>query len=152
MLRSRYNFVLLTIVLINLNISSCSTAIQSSPDQASTLKASNQHLERHPDVPELPFPDNPDPNNCGIPTAWGTDEPAWVSGYFLGNLIQPSVYLYDSHLRLSIAGIIPTGGEVKIILYQQNPTLDYYLVKSVDLDQPQEGWIPSPFLSFEPIN
>lgn len=106
-------------------------------------------LERDPDIPELPFADNPDPNQCGIPSPWGTEEPAWASGYYQGELVQPTVYLYDSHLRLSIAGEVPSGTEVRIILYQQNPALDYYLVRSVNLDTPQEGWIPAPFLSFE---
>jgi hypothetical protein len=103
-------------------------------------------------VPDLPFPDNPDPSQCGIPTTWGTDESAWVSGYYQGELVQPTVFLYDSHLRLSIAGAIPSGTEVTIILYQQNPSLDYYMVKTVDSDPPQEGWIPAPLLSFEPTN
>ena len=101
-------------------------------------------------MPDLPFPDNPDPNQCGIPTSWGTDEFAWVSGYYRGELVQPIVFLYDSHLRLSIVGTIPIGTKVKIVLYQQNSTLDFYLVKTIDFDPPQEGWIPAPFLSFEP--
>jgi hypothetical protein len=123
-----------------------------SQDQALTPNTITEQLERDPDVPELPFPDNPDPNECGIPISWGIDEPAWVSGYYQEELIQPLVYLYDSHLRLSIAGIVPGGTKVKIILYQQNPTLDYYLVKTIDMDPPQEGWIPAPFLSFVPTN
>jgi hypothetical protein len=109
-------------------------------------------LERDADVPELPFPDNPDPSQCGIPSQWGLEDPAWVSGYYLGKLVQPTVYLYDSHLRLSIAGAIPSGTKVVVVLYQQNPSLDYYLVKTVDYDPPQEGWIPAPFLSFEKTN
>ena len=28
-------------------------------------------LVRAADVPALPFADNPDPTQCGIPTAWG---------------------------------------------------------------------------------
>jgi hypothetical protein len=106
-------------------------------------------LERDADVPELPFPDNPDPNQCGIPTQWGLEDPAWVSGYYQGELVQPIIYLYDSHLRISIAGAVPSGTKVVVILYQQNPSLDYYLVKTVDYNPPQEGWIPAPFLSFD---
>lgn len=56
-------------------------------------------LVRDADVPELPFPDNPDPNQCGIPTQWGLDTSAWVSGYYQGELVQPTVYLHRSHLR-----------------------------------------------------
>lgn len=107
-------------------------------------------LERGQDVPELPFPDNLDPTQCGILVSWGTDEAAWASGYYRDKLVvQPTVYLYNSHLRLSIAGSVLAGTEVRILLYQQNPTLDYYLVQTIDFDPPQEGWISAPFLSFE---
>ena len=106
-------------------------------------------FERDPDVPALPFPDNLDPSQCGIPVSWGTDEPAWVTGYYQGELVQSDVFLYDSHLRLSISGVFPSGAEVRIVLYQKNPTLDYYFVQTVDLYPPQEGWVPAPFLSFD---
>lgn len=64
---------------------------------------------RDPDVPSLPFPDNPDPNQCGIPTAWGSDGTAWLTGLYEGELVQPTVLLYDSHSRLSIAAKAPHG-------------------------------------------
>jgi hypothetical protein len=108
-------------------------------------------IERDPDVPELPFVDNPDPSLCGIPTPWGTDEPAWLTGYYQGELIQSDVLLYDSHLRRSIQGSAPHSTEVRILLYQSNPELDYYLVRTEGYEPPQEGWIPAPFLSFEPV-
>lgn len=105
---------------------------------------------RDENVPDLPFEDNPDPAACGIPVNWGQDAPAWLTGYYEEELIQPTVYLYDSHLRLSIKGEAPSGSEVRIILYQQNPTLDYYLVETIGIEPKQEGWVPAPFLSFEP--
>jgi hypothetical protein len=98
-------------------------------------------------VPALPFADNPDPEACGIPRVWGRDDPGRVTGVYAGDLIQPIVYLYDSHLRREVVGQIPDGGRVQILLSQSNPVLDYYLVRSLDLDQPQEGWIPAPFLA-----
>ncbi len=104
---------------------------------------------RDPDVPNLPFDDNPDPNQCGIPVRWGVDDPAWVTGMWEGELIQPEVLLYDSHSRLSISGRLEHGSEVVIVLFQENPVLDYYLVRSTRGDV--EGWIPSPFLAFEPV-
>jgi hypothetical protein len=100
------------------------------------------------EVPELPFSDNPDPTLCGIPTPWGSDEPAWLTGYYEGQLIQPTVYLYDSHLRNEVTGAASDGAEVRILLYQSNPELDYYLVETVD-GYGQQGWVPAPFLSFE---
>jgi len=103
-------------------------------------------------VPALPFPDNPDPTQCGIPTVWGLDDPAWISGYYQGELVPPMVYLYDSHLRTKVVGQIPHGGCVRIKLSQANPTLHYYLVRSLDLEPIQEGWIPAPFVSFEPVS
>lgn len=101
------------------------------------------------EVPPLPFPDNPDPNECGIPTLWGKDDPSWVTGYYQGQLVQPVVSLYDSHARREVAGQIPHGSRVRIKLTQANPALNYFLVRSLDLDPPQEGWVPVPFVSLD---
>ncbi|MEM7346757.1 MAG: hypothetical protein AAF485_21145 [Chloroflexota bacterium] len=107
-------------------------------------------IERDPDVPPLPFADNPDPALCGIPQPWNSDAPAYLSGIYESKLIQPIVFLYDSHLRRKVVAEAPHGAEIKIILSQSNPELNYYLVKIVGADQPNEGWIPAPFVSFEP--
>lgn len=110
---------------------------------------------RSPNVPDLPFPDNPDPSLCGIPTQWGSDGTAWLKGTYQGELIQSEVLLYDSHLRLNITAQAPHGSEVEVLLFQQNPVTDYYFVKIKDAEPPNEGWIPEHFLSFEliePIN
>jgi hypothetical protein len=106
---------------------------------------------RDPDVPELPFPDNPDPSQCGIPSQWSGDARAWLNGYYQGNLVEPIVFLYDSHSRLHIVAQAPHGTEVKVILYQNNPVVNYYMVKVVGSEGTGEGWIPAPFLSFEPV-
>jgi hypothetical protein len=59
-------------------------------------------VERDPDVPSLPFPDNPDPTQCGTPMQWGLD-PASVSAHYEGELIQPSGQLQGmSRLRASL--------------------------------------------------
>jgi hypothetical protein len=49
--------------------------------------------ERNSDVPHLPFADNPDPTQCGIPVQWGVDDPAILSGYYEGELIRSEVLL-----------------------------------------------------------
>jgi len=105
---------------------------------------------RDPHVPDLPFDDNPDPNRCGIPVQWGEDDRAWLNGEFEGELIQPTVLLYDSHLRQSVVASAPHGAEVQVVLFQENPVLDYYFVK-IPGWQPQEGWVPAPLLSFKPV-
>lgn len=107
-------------------------------------------IERDPDVPALPFDDNPDPAQCGIPVQWGENGQAWLTGVWEDVLIQPEVLVYESHLRVSITGGAPHGTEVQIILFQENPVLDYYFVK-IPGDVPQEGWVPEPFLSFDPV-
>jgi hypothetical protein len=107
---------------------------------------------RSPEVPDLPFADNPDPAQCGIPVNWGSEEPAYLTGMYDGDLVQPTVLLYDSHLRFNIEASAPHGSEVQILLYQQNPVIDYYLVKVVGAPLPNEGWVPAPFLSFEPVS
>lgn len=125
-----------------------------STEQTSAEETAVAWIEAHrdPDVPSLPFPDNPDPDQCGIPTAWGNNGTAWLTGIYEGELVQPVVLLYDSHSRLSITTEAPHGAQVQIILYQQNPVLDYYLVKIEGAPKPNEGWVPGPFLSFDPIN
>lgn len=96
-------------------------------------------------VPELPFPDNPDPSLCGIPTPWNRSDPAWLDGHYRGKLVQPVVLLYDSHARNRVVGKAKTGTPVKVLLFQANPKLNYYLVRT--LTKPlQEGWVPEPFL------
>ncbi len=109
-------------------------------------------LIRAADVPALPFPDNPDPTQCGIPAVWGSsNNQAWLNGIYQGEMVQPIVYLYDSHLRYNIVAQAPHGTEVQIILFQANPVLDYYFVKILNGPVGQnEGWVPAPFLSFEP--
>jgi hypothetical protein len=108
--------------------------------------ALGQSLQRDADVPELPFPDNLDASQCGIPEVWQEDEAAWLTGYYNGELVQPEVYLYNSHSRLHVTGKAESGTQVEIVLRQINPVLNYYLVKTPD---GQEGWIPEPFLTFE---
>ncbi|MCB0155901.1 MAG: hypothetical protein KDF65_13970, partial [Anaerolineae bacterium] len=85
----------------------------------------------------------------GIPTIWNSDAPAYLNGIYEGELIQPLVFLYDSHLRREITAQAPHGSEIKILLSQSNPQLDYYFVKIIGADQPNEGWVPAPFVSFE---
>ena len=115
---------------------------------ASSVKGSG--VERSPDVPELPFDDNPDPTQCGIPVQWGANGQAWLTGIWEGDMIQPEVYLYDSHLRIDVTGKAPHGTEVQILLFQENPALDYYFVK-VSGDLNLEGWVPAEFISFEAL-
>ncbi len=125
------------------------------PTQAATAThALTLNIERDPDVPELPFPDNPDPTQCGIPTQWGgSNNRAWLSGVYQGELVEPTVHLYDSHLRRQVVARAPHGAEVRVVLYQSNPVLDFYMVRLVgeDGESAGEGWVPGPFLSFEPV-
>ncbi len=101
-------------------------------------------------VPELPFPNNPDPDACGIPQAWGPNDAAWLDGRYEGELVEPVVHLYDSHLRSSVVGALPTEAPVRVILYQNNPVLDFYLVRGEDAEGAvHEGWVPAPFLVFD---
>ncbi len=109
---------------------------------------------RDPDVPDLPFNDNPDPAQCGIPSNWSGDAAAWLNGYYEGKLVQAEVLLYDSHSRLSIKASAPHGTQVAIVLFQNNPVTNYYMVNVFDDSGEKigEGWIPEPFLSFEPVD
>jgi hypothetical protein len=109
--------------------------------------------QRDPDVPDLPFDDNPDPTQCGIPELWGgSNNIAHLSGVYDGRLYQEEVLLYDSHSRLSIEARAPHGTQVEIIMIQRNPVLDYYKVRiPAAPEDSDEGWIPAPFLSRDPV-
>ncbi|NDJ85903.1 MAG: hypothetical protein GYB66_08460 [Chloroflexi bacterium] len=103
-------------------------------------------------IPDLPFPTNPDPDECGIPQPWGSDSKAWLNGYYKGELIQPVVYLYDGHGRNEIVAQAIHGTEVEILMFQANPVLDYYLVEvTTQEDGQNQGWVPAPFLSRDPF-
>ena len=57
-------------------------------DHAPSTSPTVFDIERDPDVPPLPFDDNPDPSQCGIPVRWGDeDNLAWLSGFWRGELI-----------------------------------------------------------------
>ena len=106
----------------------------------------------HIDIPVLPFDDNPDPEQCGIPQLWQSNSVAYLNGRYMGDLIQPIVYLYDSHGRNTIVAAAKHGTEVEIVMYQANPVLNYYFVKIPDGPAgAREGWVPAPFLSFDPV-
>lgn len=83
-------------------------------------------------VPSLPFPDQQDPSVCGIPTVWGSNQPGWLDGHYRGTLWQPRVFLYEGHARQKVVGSAPTGSRVKILLYQANPVLSFYLVRTLN--------------------
>jgi hypothetical protein len=121
----------------------CSSALEQPPTPPTQPAPAGP--QRDADVPELPFPDNPDPNACGIPTQWNGED-AQIEGTFRGQLVEPTVYLYDSHERLHITGAVPSGTTVQVQLYQSNPVLDFFYVRADTPAGPQKGWVPAPFL------
>jgi hypothetical protein len=115
---------------------------------AASIPAATGAPQRDAAVPELPFPDNPDPNQCGIPTFFGGGA-GWVNGVYDGRLLEQTVLLYDSHERLRVTGAVPSGTQVQVELYQANPVLDFYYVRVDGPDGLQQGWVPAPFLRLD---
>ncbi|MDZ7706887.1 MAG: hypothetical protein U5J97_03130 [Trueperaceae bacterium] len=105
--------------------------------------------ETRVEVPELPFDDNPDPDQCGIPQPLGDDVRGTVDGRWEGETLFPDVHLYDSHLRSRVTGTIPTGTRVTVEMFQNNPVLNYWYVRWNGPGGTVEGWIPGPFLTVE---
>ncbi len=103
-------------------------------------------------IPTLPFPDNPDPSLCGIPTVWGKPDPAWLDGHYRGKLYEPEVFLYESHYRQRILGKAKSGTQVQIKLFQANPKLNYYFVRTLGLKKNLEGWVPAPFVRLDRVS
>lgn len=98
-------------------------------------------------VPQLPFASHNDPSLCGIPQPMGKGVTGILDGHYQGKLIEATVYLYDSHLRNAVTGEAPTGTRVRVLYYQSNPVLDYYMVRVPTPDGSSfEGWVPAPFL------
>jgi hypothetical protein len=98
------------------------------------------------DVPELPFDDNPDPDQCGIPQPLGDGVTGVVTGRYDGRLWFENVHLYDSHLRSAVTGTVPDGTTVELVMFQNNPVLNYWLVRWEGPDGTVEGWAPDPFV------
>ncbi len=136
-------------MLLVLGTACAGSATTPVPVETSVSQAPTTSVERDPDVPALPFPDNPDPNACGIPTPYGGSI-AWVNGVYQGQIVEPTVSLYDSHERMHITGAVPSGTEVQVELYQANPVLDFYFIRAETPAGPQKGWVPAPFLQFNP--
>jgi hypothetical protein len=67
------------------------------------------------------------------------------------NSLLREISAYDSHLRKSVTGSAPHGTPVDIVLFQENPVLDYYFVRFEAGGQLQEGWVPEHFIVFEPV-
>ena len=97
-------------------------------------------------VPPLPFPGNADPGQCGIPQALGDHVTGVLDGHYQGVLVEPTVYLYDSHARTAVTGEAPSGTRVQLLYYQSNPTLDDYMVRVSTAHSSFEGWVPAPFV------
>jgi hypothetical protein len=97
-------------------------------------------------VPALPFPSRNDPSLCGIPQPLGKGVTGVLDGHYHGKLVEPTVYLYDSHLRTAVTGEAPSGTRVQVLYYQSNPSLDYYMVRVTTASGSFDGWVPAPFL------
>jgi hypothetical protein len=144
------------IVMMVLLVNGCTAppndhnAIPEADTQSAVQDPQTLPIESPSAVPDLPFPDNADPALCGIPVQWNQSDLAYLYGYYDDQLIQPEIFLYDSHLRREVVGKSPHGTQVQILLSQSNPTLDYYFIKVIGGDVVIEGWVPAPFVTFEP--
>lgn len=102
-------------------------------------------------VPAFAFDDNPDPDQCGIPQPMGSGYSGTLHGTVDGALVEPRVYLYDSHLRSAVRGTLRAGSVVEVVMYQSNPVLDFFFVRfRGDDGRSVEGWVPAPLIDVHP--
>jgi hypothetical protein len=101
----------------------------------------------HDTIPELPFPNEQDPLPCGIPQTLGRGVAGVLDGTHEGELVEPEVHLYDSHLRSEVVGHVTHDSEVLVTLFQDNPVLNFYYVLAETEDGKVRGWVPEPFLT-----
>lgn len=66
---------------------------------------------RDPDVPELPFADNPDPSQCGIPSPWSGEARAWL-------LDLTANALAENPNMDGIAGYVTDSGEGRWTVFE----------------------------------
>jgi len=104
------------------------------------------NVKRLPAPPPLPFVDNPDPDQCGIPQPLGEGIVGIVTGVYQGEELFDEVHLYASHFREVVTGLVPSGETVTVTMFQDNPVLNYWFVRWDGPAGPVEGWIPEPFL------
>lgn len=95
--------------------------------------------------PNLPFPDNADASQCGLPTLLGNAYTGTLTGVYQGTLTEPQVRLYDSHARARVLAQIQAGTRVRALLLVAGPQLDYLLVRAVMDGKTLEGWVPAPY-------
>ncbi len=120
-------------------------AVGIAQDESVEASGAGPHLA----VPVLPFDDNPDPDQCGIPRPLGDDVRGTVDGRWEGETLFADVHLYESHLRSRVTGTIPTGTRVRVEMVQRNPVLNFWYVRWDGPGGTVEGWIPAPFLTVE---
>jgi hypothetical protein len=104
----------------------------------------------HDVVPTLPFPTNPDPDLCGIPVPMGEGFEGLLHASYDGVVQEEVVHLVDSHLRAAVTGHVPAGSVVEVVMFQDNPELDFYFVRWHGPDGVASGWVPAPYLEVLP--
>ena len=95
--------------------------------------------------PALPFSDNLDLTQCGIPTVLGDEFTGELSGIYGGKLQEALVRLYDSHARAEVVARVWTSTPARAVLRVSGPQLSYLLVKLEVGGQSLEGWVPEPY-------
>ena len=139
----RFRFGLILAVLL---FAAAGAQERTSHDVRAQASSSDAPTSASTDVPELPFDDNPDPDQCGIPQPLGDGVTGVVTGTYEGRLWFEDVHLYDSHLRSAVTGTVPHGSDVRLVMFQNNPVLNYWLVRWEGPDGTVEGWAPDPFV------
>lgn len=97
--------------------------------------------------PVLPFPDNADSRQCGIPNRLGDTYEGQLSGVYGGQMVEPLVYLYDSHARDQVVARVKSGTKARGVLLVVGPQLNYLLVKTDMNGRTVQGWVPEPFFT-----
>ena len=97
-------------------------------------------------VSDFPFATNPDPDLCGIPMPKGEGFHGVLHATFEGVLQVEVVHLFDSHLRAAVTGHVPAGASVEVVLFQDDPELDFFFVRWNGPDGTESVWAPAPFL------
>lgn len=96
--------------------------------------------------PVLPFSDNPDTNQCGLPVILNTR--GTVTGTYQGRVYEQPVRLYDSHARQGVVALVPQNTPARALLLVSGPRLNHVLVQLRVNARTVEGWLPDPYFTY----
>ncbi len=98
--------------------------------------------------PPLPLVTKRDTDQSGSQIEWSDDRHTWATGIYKGRVLGIAVCLYDSPRRSRVVGQVLHRSRIQVLRHQEGAP-GYYLVRSLEMDPVQQGWLPAPLVTFQ---